>query len=166
MKIELADLTFDIDMVSDDMWEDVYNWVLALFKLNIDEFFTIEVIYTQLTNEILDRGLIPPVYADFEGKLKDWIKRWREVDFYDMYFVESDEGWVLTNSHDIVVESITYLENKGIETCEMTSIDEDMEIWQCSECDSLWTLNDGTPKENGMEYCPKCGRKIIYKEEK
>ena len=51
------------------------------------------------------------------------------------------------------------------ETCEMILVDDDTGTWECSKCGELWTLNDGTPKENGMEYCPKCGRKIIYKED-
>jgi len=54
------------------------------------------------------------------------------------------------------------------ETCEYLR-DEDDEFdndWWCSKCNLIWTLNDGTPKDNGMEYCPKCGRKIIYKEGK
>lgn len=27
-------------------------------------------------------------------------------------------------------------------------------------CGELWELNDGTPKENGMKFCPCCGRKL------
>lgn len=29
--------------------------------------------------------------------------------------------------------------------------------YQCSECGQEWCLNDGTPEENGMSYCPHCG---------
>lgn len=34
------------------------------------------------------------------------------------------------------------------------------EHYQCSECGCEWCLNDGTPKENGMNYCPHCGAKM------
>ncbi len=32
-------------------------------------------------------------------------------------------------------------------------------IW-ITECGSEFQLNDGTPKENGMIFCHKCGKKI------
>lgn len=32
--------------------------------------------------------------------------------------------------------------------------------YECSECGLSWTLNDGTPEENEMCYCPKCGARM------
>lgn len=32
--------------------------------------------------------------------------------------------------------------------------------YQCSECGCEWCLNDGTPEENGMKFCPRCGAKM------
>lgn len=32
--------------------------------------------------------------------------------------------------------------------------------WVCKECDLTWTFNEGGPEENGVKYCPGCGRKI------
>ena len=32
--------------------------------------------------------------------------------------------------------------------------------YQCSECGCEWCLNDGTPEENGMKFCPNCGAKM------
>ena len=29
--------------------------------------------------------------------------------------------------------------------------------YDCSVCGESWVLIDGTPKENGMDYCPHCG---------
>lgn len=29
--------------------------------------------------------------------------------------------------------------------------------YRCTSCGETWTLNDGTPEENNMNYCPKCG---------
>lgn len=29
--------------------------------------------------------------------------------------------------------------------------------YKCTACGQIWTLNDGTPVENNMNYCPKCG---------
>lgn len=32
--------------------------------------------------------------------------------------------------------------------------------YQCSECGKEWYLEAGTPKENGMNYCPNCGARM------
>ena len=32
--------------------------------------------------------------------------------------------------------------------------------WICSVCGHEWVLIDGTPQENDMHYCPKCGAKM------
>lgn len=32
--------------------------------------------------------------------------------------------------------------------------------YECSECGVVWDLDDGTPKDNEMYYCPKCGAKM------
>lgn len=37
--------------------------------------------------------------------------------------------------------------------------------YQCSLCGEEWTLNDGTPLENNMNYCPRCGARMDGKEE-
>lgn len=34
------------------------------------------------------------------------------------------------------------------------------EAYVCSACGEPWTLNDGTPAENNMHYCPNCGAKM------
>lgn len=32
--------------------------------------------------------------------------------------------------------------------------------WVCSVCGEPWTLVDGTPSENNMNYCPNCGAEM------
>ena len=32
--------------------------------------------------------------------------------------------------------------------------------YECSVCGVLWTMIDGTPEDNGMEYCPRCGARL------
>ena len=39
-------------------------------------------------------------------------------------------------------------------------IDDDTNIWSCSECDEPFILIDGTPIENKYYYCPHCGAKM------
>lgn len=38
--------------------------------------------------------------------------------------------------------------------------------YQCSNCGDEWTLIDGTPKENNMNYCPRCGAKMVEGDQK
>ena len=35
----------------------------------------------------------------------------------------------------------------------------------CTSCGEIWILNDGTPEENNMNYCPNCGADMRGKEE-
>jgi hypothetical protein len=31
-----------------------------------------------------------------------------------------------------------------------------------TDCGGVWECNDGTPPENGMKYCPFCGKLIAW----
>ena len=39
------------------------------------------------------------------------------------------------------------------------------EAYVCSECGEPWVLNDGTPEENNMRYCPACGARMDKEDE-
>ena len=43
---------------------------------------------------------------------------------------------------------------------EWVCADDDFNIWTCSICGLDFQLNEGTPKENNMAYCPSCGAKM------
>ena len=47
---------------------------------------------------------------------------------------------------------------------EWKCIDEESEAWECSVCGKVWCLY-GTPIDNGMNYCPKCGADMRKKAE-
>lgn len=34
------------------------------------------------------------------------------------------------------------------------------DLYECSECGLMWSLDGGTPLENEMYYCPKCGSRM------
>lgn len=36
----------------------------------------------------------------------------------------------------------------------------DDSTYECSQCGEPWTLIEGTPKENNMNYCPNCGAEM------
>ena len=38
--------------------------------------------------------------------------------------------------------------------------DKDTNAWECSICHSVWQLIEGTPAENGMNYCHSCGAEM------
>lgn len=33
-------------------------------------------------------------------------------------------------------------------------------VYECNNCKEEWCFEDGTPKDNSYNYCPKCGAKI------
>ena len=33
--------------------------------------------------------------------------------------------------------------------------------YRCSVCGCEWYLEDGSPAENGMNYCPSCGARLV-----
>ena len=37
---------------------------------------------------------------------------------------------------------------------------DDYNTFSCSVCGILWTTIEGTPQDNGMNYCPHCGAKM------
>ena len=37
--------------------------------------------------------------------------------------------------------------------------------YDCSECGESWTTIEGTPWDNGMNYCPNCGAKMESEDE-
>jgi hypothetical protein len=45
-------------------------------------------------------------------------------------------------------------------TCVWSHDDEDGDLWE-GTCGVAWSLPNGTPKENGMGWCPKCGEELV-----
>lgn len=45
--------------------------------------------------------------------------------------------------------------------CNYKLVDSDFNTWECSACKEKWTLNEGTPKQNNMNFCPICGAAIV-----
>lgn len=37
-------------------------------------------------------------------------------------------------------------------------------LYSCSACGTEWVTIEGTPEENGMDFCPNCGAKMDGKE--
>jgi hypothetical protein len=47
------------------------------------------------------------------------------------------------------------------DVCEWT-LEKNTDFWQTS-CGEEWNMpdNEGTPEENGINFCPMCGRKVV-----
>jgi DNA-directed RNA polymerase subunit RPC12/RpoP len=83
-----------------------------------------------------------------------------EIDFSNQMAIAKVLG-DLTAILDIKIDD--YIQSEQEETCTYTLHDDDSNTWKCSECGELWMLNAGTTKENNMNFCPNCGRKIVEK---
>jgi hypothetical protein len=55
-----------------------------------------------------------------------------------------------------MVENAPTVEAKPVVHGEWKVDDEEHELWECSICGKVWCLY-GTPIDNGMNFCPKCG---------
>lgn len=55
-----------------------------------------------------------------------------------------------------VLESQPTIDATPIVRGEWKCVDEENEAWECSVCGKIWCLY-GTPIDNGMNFCPKCG---------
>lgn len=45
-------------------------------------------------------------------------------------------------------------------------VEEDEDLYRCSACENEWVTIEGTPTENNMHYCPKCGARMGGTEKK
>lgn len=40
---------------------------------------------------------------------------------------------------------------------------DEWDIWWTTECNGFFELNDGTPEDNDMRFCPFCGKSLVSK---
>ena len=57
-----------------------------------------------------------------------------------------------------VIEELSKERKKGKWKLAFT---EEENVYECSVCGELFLLNDGTPYDNAMRYCPRCGAKLL-----
>lgn len=77
-----------------------------------------------------------------------------------------EQPWEDLNKEDVdkIVNSFKELEELERKHGRWEDFDCD-NSYRCTACGEIWTLNDGTPKENNMNYCPKCGAYMEGKQE-
>ena len=65
---------------------------------------------------------------------------------------------IATEDLDLLRTEIAELQARGAGKCAWSE-EADYEYWS-SSCGLLWTLINGSPADNGMTFCPRCGRRI------
>lgn len=69
------------------------------------------------------------------------------------YMKKNEKQTIITTALDMAIEALKEPERRK-------GYWEDFDCgnsYRCTSCGEIWTLNDGTPAENNMNYCPKCG---------
>lgn len=85
--------------------------------------------------------------------MSDLIDRQAAIDAVRSYY---DEQYALCDSIEELIEKLPSAERKK---GHWVSTDDgwDGEYFVCSECGCPWTLIEGSPEDNGMNFCPNCG---------
>ena len=55
------------------------------------------------------------------------------------------------------IKELPTVESEPVVHGEWIEFDAEANEWSCSKCGHIWQLNDGTPEENCMNFCTKCG---------
>ena len=61
-----------------------------------------------------------------------------------------------TDYGEFLVAAIEALQEKERKKGKWEAFDYD-NSYRCTSCGEIWTLNDGTPEENNMNFCTNCG---------
>jgi hypothetical protein len=68
------------------------------------------------------------------------------------------EKMALCHPHDV---DDFYKDDEDEEKAKTCTWKEDEDgIWSCSDCDVVWSFLEAGPKENHVNFCPRCGAKI------
>lgn len=74
----------------------------------------------------------------------------------------SRDGWeavAMVNGarvNELLAELATLCASAGAKTCAWKQDEDAGDLWEGS-CGVAWSLPDGTPKQNRMNFCPRCG---------
>lgn len=115
-------------------------------------------------HEIIDiiEGMPSAQPSSSRGHENDTISRRAAIDAvhknYDVILDFTSDGQTISSSIEDILSELPSAQperNRGKWIEDDDGWDE--VIWRCSECDAVFTLVDGTPKENEYYFCPHCG---------
>lgn len=90
----------------------------------------------------------------------------KEAMYYEAFETDSDmqrwDGgcWIQYEMFENAINSAPTIDTVKHGKWQATDDGWDGIYYVCSECGCPWTLIDGTPYDNGMNYCPNCGKKM------
>lgn len=93
------------------------------------------------------------------------MTRYEAVEILEEVKMMDDSMFVYSQAYydalDIAIEALKAQEPRMHGRWE--EVDDGWNEWyyRCSACGCEWFLEDGTPAENGMNYCPRCGARNI-----
>lgn len=97
-----------------------------------------------------------------EQVLIDTIKTWA-VPLQISNFEAVQDIWVEEVCR--LIKAIPSAEPKTGHWIEEDMFDGDV-AYRCSECNELFWIEYGTPKDNGYNFCPKCGKRLVEPQER
>ena len=86
-------------------------------------------------------------------EIRDDFAKFPDSVFEQSIFNEAVKAWRTAINIVKKLPTIERKKGKWIETDDGW----DGTYYVCSECGCPWTLIDGEPEDNGMNYCPNCG---------
>lgn len=102
---------------------------------------------------------------DYEDKTEKQFLESDELDIYDWV----EHRIFVQNMNDIDCKTILEMPEADVEPVRhgrWIEVDESENTYECSVCNEPWTLIEGTPLDNEMLRCPKCGAKMDEEENK
>ena len=90
-------------------------------------------------------------------KIRTEIEHWESDDTQDEYQIGAMDmqNYVLR-----VIDKYAEQEPKTGHWITEDMFDGDV-AYRCSECNELFWIESGTPKDNEYNYCPKCGKRLV-----
>ena len=104
------------------------------------------------------------------ANLRDEAEAWRTDNGDDTVYSMSDDTFtesVLTafGFDDMEMDAYRIFEKMADlidrQTCENIADTHDGSNFECSECGERWELTCGSPADNHLNYCPRCGSEVV-----
>lgn len=86
----------------------------------------------------------------------------RSIQYKEQFFDELAEvvvGFEDYHDFDVVLEKLADLIDRP--TCKNSEYLYDGSFFECSECGERWELTCGSPADNHLCFCPRCGAEVV-----
>lgn len=86
----------------------------------------------------------------------------RSIQYKEQFFDELAEvvvGFEDYHDFNVVLEELADLIDRP--TCKNSEYLYDGSFFECSECGERWELTCGSPADNNLCFCPRCGAEVV-----